>query len=738
MEKKKRRRFSFIIKFIWIGMILFVLSIVSLFTLTALGVFGPLPSFEEIENPKSMLATEVYSADGVLIGKYYFENRSIANFDEIPQKLKNTLIAREDIRFYDHSGIDFWGTVGGILSTFRGDKRGASTITQQLAKNLFPRQGHKNFLGTLKAKLKEWVTAVKLERRYTKDEIINLYLNTVDFGNNSFGIKSASRTYFNKAPDSLKIEECAVLVGMLKGPSMYNPRHNPRRAMERRNNVIDHLEKYNFITKHVSDSIKAKPIKLNYVSPDHNEGVATYFREQLRMDLTKWCKENTKPDGTHYNIYTDGLKIYTTINYKMQQYAEEAVAAHMKELQAEFYASYKNKAPWGSTNEFIDNAMHQSERYQDLKDDGMSDDSIKLVFNTTIPMTVFSYKGDIDTVMSPYDSIKYYKMFLHSGFMVMDPNTGAVVAWVGGINHHYFQFDHVNINAKRQVGSTIKPILYTVAIENGYSPCYEVPNTKVYFENYNNWSPDNSDNKYGGILTLYQGLAGSVNCISAYLMKQLGPKPMIDMARRMGVESPMDPGPAICLGTPDISVFEMVGAYGTFADKGVYTRPYYIAKITDKSGATIQDFQTKKVEVVNEQVAYVMTKMLENVVNNGTAKRLRFKYKITAEMGGKTGTTQNNTDGWFMAITPQLCAGTWVGGEDRVIRFHSMQFGQGASMALPIWAYFIQKVYDDKSLGISPDAKFAPPQGAMTIETDCGKYNNGTGGENQLIFGEDQ
>ena len=733
---KQKNPFRKYIKWFWYITSGLILSVVLLITLTAYGLFGALPSFEELENPKSSLATEVYSADGVLLGKYYFQNRSESSFEEIPANLKNALIATEDIRFYDHSGIDYLGTVGGIVSTLMGDKRGASTISQQLALNLFSTR-EKNTFKRATQKLKEWIIAVKLERRYTKEEIINLYFNTVAFSDNSYGIKSASLTYFNKIPDSLKVEEAAVLVGMLKGNTLYNPRRNPKKSMERRNTVLEQMEKYGFINQTQLDSAKKYPIKLHYVSPDHNEGVATYFREHLRQDMLKWCKENKKTKDEYYNLYKDGLKVYTTLNYKMQVYAEAAVQKHMAELQKQFYTSYKGSAPWGKDDKFIRDAMKQCNRYIRLRQQKVSDDSIWKSFNTKQAMTVFSYRGDIDTVMTPFDSIKYYKYFLHTGFMVTDPHTGEVRAWVGGVNHHYFQYDHVNINSKRQVGSTIKPILYTTAIENGYSPCFEVPNVKVVFENFNNWSPDNSDNKYGGIYTLYKGLANSVNTISAYLMKQIGPQPMIDMARRMGIESKMDPYPSLCLGVPDISVYEMVGAYGTFANKGVYNKPFYIDRICDSRGTVLQQFNTKKVEVVNEGVAYVMVKMLENVVNAGTGARLRGRYGIKGEVGGKTGTTQNNTDGWFMSITPQLCGGVWVGGDDRIIRFRSILYGQGASMALPIWGYFLQSVYADKSLGIDETATFESPADDFGIETDCSKYKQPGKDKNHVIFGEE-
>lgn len=703
--------------------------------LAAVGAFGKMPSFEEIENPRSSLATEVYSSDGVLLGKYYFQNRSTSSFEEIPVMIRNCLTATEDVRFYSHSGIDYWGTLRAALSTLVGDKEGGSTITQQLAKNLFPRPSS-NIFATLLSKFKEWVIAIKLERRYTKDEILNLYLQTVAFSENSYGIKSAAHTYFNKTPDSLRVEEASLLIGMLNGSTIYNPRRHPDFALTRRNIVMSQMKKNGFLTQAAYDSLKQIPIILNYMSPDHNEGAATYFREFLRQDLTQFCKDHLKPDGSQYNIYKDGLRIYTTINYKMQLYAEDAVQKHMRDLQKQFNQSYKGSVPWGKNEKFIEDAMKRSERWSKMKAAGISEDSVRIAFKTKIPMTVFSYKGEIDTTMSPYDSIRYYKFFLHCGFMAMDPTNGNILAWVGGINHHYFQYDHVNINAKRQVGSTIKPILYTLAIDNGYSPCFQVPNEKISFPEFQDWTPSNSDGKYGGMVTLYQGLQNSINTVSAFLMKQLGPQPMIDLSRRMGITSDMPPYPSICLGVPDISVYEMTGAYGTFANQGTYTRPRYLLRIEDNKGSVIQDFTSKQVEVVSEQVAYVMVKMLENVVDHGTASRLRGKFEITAEMGGKTGTTQDNTDGWFMGITPQIVGGCWVGGEERIIRFKSMFYGQGASMALPIWAYFIKSCYADKSLNISTTAHFTPPSGELSIETDCSKYNEENGQQNtDFIFG---
>jgi penicillin-binding protein 1A len=726
-----------VLKYFWYVVLGSVGLFLILLLLAALGAFGKMPSFDEIENPRNSLATEVYSSDGVLLGKYYYQNRSTSSFNEIPKIIQNCLIATEDVRFYKHSGIDYWGQFAALVSTILGDQRGGSTITQQLAKNLFPRPRKANVFTTILSKLKEWVIAIKLERRYTKDEILNLYLQTVEFSENSFGINSAARTYFNKSPDSLHVEEAAVLIGMLQGSTIYNPRRHLNNSFKRRNVVLSQMKKYDYISISEYDSLKWLPIKLAYTNPDHNEGVATYFREFLRQDLAQFFKEHPKADGTQYSIYKDGLRIYTTINNKLQQHAEAAVQQHMKDLQAQFNKSYKGSVPWGKKEKYIIDAMKQSERWSLMKAAGISEDSIVKAFHVKTPMTVFSYKGERDTTMTPYDSIKYYKFFLHCGFMVMDPVTGYVVAWVGGINHHYFQYDHVNINAKRQVGSTIKPILYTVAIDNGYSPCFQVPNEKVSFPEFENWTPSNSDGRYGGMVTLYQGLQGSINTISAFLMKQLGPQPMIDLSRRMGIISEMPPYPSICLGVPDISVYEMTGAYATFANQGVYTKPQYITRIEDNKGSVIQDFTTKHVEVISEQVAYVMVNMLEKVVNSGTAQRLRNRFGITSEMGGKTGTTQDNTDGWFIGITPQLAGGCWVGGEDRIIRFRSTFYGQGANMALPVWAYFLKRCYADKTLNISPDAHFAVPEGISTIETDCSKYS-GTGQQStDFIFGTD-
>lgn len=690
--------------------------------MATLGAFGSMPSLGELENPKNNLATEVYSSDGVLLGKYYFQNRSPITFEEIPPMIRNCLIATEDVRFYQHSGIDFKGQFDALLSTLTGDKRGGSTITQQLAKNLFPRPENGNFFTTVLSKFKEWIIAIEIERRYTKDEIIDLYLQTIQFSENSYGIKSAAFTYFDKTPDSLSVSEAAVLIGMLNLPTVYNPRRHPDYSMKRRNLVMSQMVKYGYLKKEEYDSLKNIPIKLNYQSPDHNEGLATYFREYLRQYLTDYFKNNPKPDGSTYNIYKDGLRIYTTINSKVEQYAEEAVQKHMSELQIQFNQSIKGSPPWGNSSDYINGCMHQCDRWISMKREGIGEDSIVRSFHTKIPMTIFSYHGDVDTVMSPYDSLRYYKCILQTGFMAMDPTTGYILAWVGGINHHYFQYDHVNEESKRQVGSTIKPILYTVAVDNGFSPCMQVPNERVVFEDYQNWSPENVDGKYGDTLSLFQGLAMSVNCVSAYLMKQIGPQPMIDYAKRLGITSDIPPYPSICLGTPDISLYEMVGAYSTFANKGIYTQPQFLLRIEDKNGKLIREFNTTHREAISEGTAYVMVKMLENVVNSGTAARLRFAYSINNEIGGKTGTTQNNTDGWFIGITPQLVAGCWVGGEDRIIRFKSTFYGQGANMALPTYAYFLKKCYNDKTININAAAHFSMPSAPLPVEIDCSQY----------------
>lgn len=737
-KKKPASSFTKYIIACWVVVFLFALGFCGLILSVYFGWWGELPSFEELENPKSSLASEIYSADGVLLGKYYFENRSESSWQEISPNLINALIATEDARFKDHSGIDAKGMFRVFFKTIllrQKSAGGGSTISQQLAKNLFPRKKFNTVSDKIITKLKEWITAIKLERSYTKTEIINMYLNTVPFSENAFGVKSASRIFFNKSPDSLKVEEAALLVGMLKASTLYNPRKNPKNSLERRNVVISQMHKYGFLKKETADSIEKMPIKLDYKKIDHNEGLAPYFREYLRLELNEWCKENKKPDGSQYNLYKDGLKIYTTIHSKMQQYAEEAMLEHMPRLQAQFDQHWKGKDPLAEFPEIMTIGYRNSERYISLKSENISPDSINQIFHTPIKMTAFSWQGEIDTLMSPWDSIHYFKNFLQTGLMCMEPQTGFVRAWVGGINHRYFQYDHVNINTKRQVGSTFKPFVYTVAIDNGFSPCMEVPNVPVTFEEWDNWTPENSDGKYGGMMTLKYGLANSINTITAYLMKQIGPQPIVDLARKLGITSTVEPYPSICLGTADISVYEMTGAFAAYSNKGVRTKPIYFTRIEDKNGNVIQNFTTEQVESISEQTAYVMLTMLEDVMNRGTGAGIRGRYKLYNQIAGKTGTTQNHSDGWFIGSVPQLTTGVWVGGDDRPIHFRALDLGQGARMAMPIWALFMQKIYADSSLNISEDAKFEAPAIPLTIEMDCSKYEKGNKKENKY-FGE--
>ena len=682
--------------------------------------FGPLPKLEELENPKNALASEVISSDGVTMGKYYLQNRSNATFSELSPNLVNALIATEDIRFYEHSGIDMRGTFAIVFYTLTGKNRGSSTITQQLAKNLFGRPKDPSLYEKVLIKFKEWVTAVRLEQRYTKEEIITLYFNTVQFSGNAYGIKAGAKHFFNTTPDQLTIPEAAMLVGVLKGITMYSPVKNPERALSRRNTVMQQMKKYEFITAAEFDKLSDTPISLSLTDDDHNEGLATYFREFLRMQMLDWCKENG------YDLYKDGLRIYTTIDSRMQQYAENGVTQRLAELQKAFYNHWKGRVPWGKFTELIDLGMKRSERYMDLKRKKVSEAEIQRIFNTPVRMKVFSWQGEKDTTMTPLDSIKYYKYFLLSGFMSMEPNTGHIKAWVGGPNYKYFKYDHVNVESKRQAGSTFKPFVYTLAIDNGYSPCFKVPNLPVTFEDYDNYTPKNADGKEGGEMTLYRGLQMSVNNIVMYAMKQLGPegpKSVIDLAGRMGVTSKMEPYPSIALGAADMSVYEMVGAFATFANKGVWTEPIYITRIEDKDGNIIKEFVPRQVEAMSEQTAYVMCKMLERVVLHGTAAKLRYFYQVTAPTGGKTGTTQNNSDGWFIGITSNLVSGCWVGCEDRAVHFRSLDLGSGSNMAMPMYAYYMKQVYADSLLAL-PQNPFSPPSTPLTMEINCDNYSD--------------
>ena len=686
------------------------------FTSISLGLLGFMPSFEELENPRSNLASEVYSADGVLLGTFFIDNRSPIKYDEISINMVNALLATEDVRFYQHAGIDTRSIMRVVLRNIVGGKRsagGGSTITQQLAKNLFPRNENASLFYTVFVKLKEWVTAVKLERNYTKEEIIAMYLNTVDFGSHSFGIKMASKTYFDKTPAELTVEESAMLVGMLQAPSWFHPVRNPERAKRRRNVVLGQMYRYGLLHPTEFDSIRKLPLDVSkFRVQDHTSGLATYFREYLRLELTEWAKKHKKPDGTHYNIYKDGLKIYTTIDSRMQRYAEEAVKEHLGgHLQDEFFKHWKGfeNAPFGrdlskqQIQTSIENSMRRSDRYRKMRAEGAREEAIFEAFKKPVQMTIFSWKGEIDTLLSPLDSIWYYKNFLNTGLISIEPQTGHVKAYVGGINYKHFKFDH-GVIARRQVGSTFKPFVYTVAMRDGeYGPQSMVPNVPITIENPGSppWTPKNSSTyKEGELVALNDALANSINRVTAYLINKFPPQTVINLVRRLGITSPIDPVPSIALGSADISVKEMTAAFAAYANKGVYIQPVFITRIEDRNGLLIQTYSTKQEEAMSESNAFVMVECMKAVVEIGTGRRIRARYGLTNPIAGKTGTTQNNSDGWFMGITPNLATGVWVGGEDRGIRFRSTALGQGANMALPIWALYMRRIYDDETIGL--------------------------------------
>lgn len=727
------------------------LTVFILLALVANEVVGDLPSVEELQNPRSNLATVIYSADSKILGKYYNENRVNVTFRELDKDLTTALVATEDARFYEHTGVDIKALFRSASGVFTGgSKGGGSTITQQLAKMMFPRENLSKFQLVVR-KMKEWVIATRLERNYTKEEIMAMYLNKFDFLNLAVGIKSAAKIYFNVNPDSLRPEQAAMLVGMAQNPSKYNPVRFPEKAKHRRNVVLSQMMKYGYINQAQFDSLKVKPLGLNFHPEDHNDGLAPYFREYLRENFLKqWCEDHINPETKKpYNIYKDGLKIYTTIDSRMQQYAEEAVNEHMHDLQKAFNKDCRQKrnAPfsWDVNKDQIQNimvsAMKRTDRYRELKQQGMTPEQIEKVFHTPSQMTVYSLRGDIDTTMTPWDSIRYYKSFLQTGFMALQPQTGYVKAWVGGINHKHFKYDHVKVG-RRQVGSTFKPFVYAMAIQEGYSPCYQMPcvRTCVTTEDGKEWCPDNSFNAKqklkweNRLLTLKQALALSVNYISAALIKKFGPYAVVSLAKRMGITSPMDPVPSICLGTPDISVFEMVGAISTFANKGTFVQPTFITRIEDKNGKVLAEFVPQTDEVFSPEKAYVMCQLMKGVVQHGTGMSLS-KYKLGAQIAGKTGTTQNNSDGWFIGLTPDLSAGCWVGGEDRSVHFNSTEVGQGATMALPIWGKFFQKVYNDPTLKITK-GDFERPDDLGDIELDCSKYEKDALPEEDLFEGD--
>jgi penicillin-binding protein 1A len=735
-EKKATTNYKKFILWFWIVLggpiVLFFLFVLSV------RLFATLPDTKELQNPKTFLATEVYSSDMKVYGKFYAENRTNVKFKDISPNVVNALVATEDARYFDHSGVDIKSLLRAVSGPLlgRSNTGGGSTISQQLAKMLFPREDLNKFQLVVK-KIKEWIIAVKLEREYTKEEIIAMYLNKFDYVNNAVGIKSAAQIYFGTTPDSLNIQQAAMLVGMAKNPAHFNPNRFHDRAEGRRNTVLQQMLKYGYLTTKACDSLQKIPLKLRFQVEDHNEGLAPYLREYIRdVFMKKWCEENPKPDGTKYDVYRDGLKIYTTIDSRMQRYAEEAVKEHLTELQASFNKELKNKknAPfaWSVNKEEIKSLMNQgmkrSERYRGMKKAGASETEILKAFNTKVAMTIFSWKGEIDTTMTPLDSIRYYKGFMQTGFMSIEPQTGYIKAWVGGNNHKYFQYDHVQIGHARQVGSTFKTFVYALAIQEGYSPCYRLPNVKTCIDmpaGQPQYCPNNAGGEEklnGRMLTLQQALAYSVNYVSAYLIKQFGPQAVADIAHRMGVVSKIDPTPSICLGTPEISVFEMVGAQATFANKGTWIQPTFVTRIEDKNGKVLADFSPKTEEVMSEEKAYVMLQLMKGVVQIGTGSRLRYRYKLNMPIAGKTGTTQNNSDGWFMGITPDLVSGCWVGADDRSVHFDHGDQGQGAQMALPIWAKYMQKVYADKTIKLT-QSDFEKPSKKMDIEMDCSKYD---------------
>ena len=672
------------------------------------GVFGKMPSLEDLENPSILQASEVYAEDGTLMGKYYTErgNRSNVKYRDISKHVIDALVATEDERFYSHSGIDFKSTMRALLTA--GTSGGGSTITQQLAKALLD-QGSKNKAWRVIEKLKEWIIAVKLEKNFTKEEIITLYLNAVPFGNNIYGIRNAARSFFQKEPDRLNVEEAALLVGMLKGNSIYNPVRNPKAALERRNIVLNQMEVNKKITSAEATKLKATPIKLNYKKLDENTGYAPYFREVLKGEIKDALKDVTKSNGKPYSIYDDGLKIYTTINTQMQQYAEEGMALHMTALQRGISArnDFKTGSIWKGHEKIIEKAIKESDRWKNLEEDGLSDKEIRASFDIKVPMKVFAWntKREKDTLMSPVDSIKYSLQMEQASFMAMDPVTGEVRAWVGGINYKTYKNDHVNLKTKRQVGSTIKPFLYTQAMEErGFTPETECENVAQNFGG-NNWVPSGK-RCGGGTMSMANALAFSKNCATAYIMKQVGPKQFADFLSRISIPTPVKPFPSICLGTCDLSMYEMLWGYTIFAGRGFSTKPYSISRIEDRNGNVIKrfDYSVNRKEAVSEVTAYTMARMMQGTVDKGTARGLRTRVGA-AEMGGKTGTTDDNADAWFMGYTPQLLAGAWVGFEYTFMRNQS----DGNTIARPISEYFFRKVLADKKLGIEKDAKFVKP-----------------------------
>ncbi|CAN5352338.1 transglycosylase domain-containing protein [soil metagenome] len=755
--KKQTTGFRKYIIGFWTLFGVFIFLILFLFLLAGWGVFGKMPKFEELENPETNLATEIFSSDGQTLGKYYNENRTPIKYEDLPDHLVKALIATEDERFYSHSGIDAKGTVRAAV--YLGSKGGASTITQQLAKQLFTQEVSQNFAGRVLQKFKEWIIAIRLERQYTKEELITMYFNKHDFVYQAVGVRSAAKIYFDKEAKDLNIEESAVLVGMLVNAAHYNPVRRPALVEQRRNVVFTQMERNNFLTKQERDSLQALPMNIIFTPQGHDEGIATYFRVYLQGFMRDWINNNPKPDGGEYNIFRDGLKIYTSIDSRMQKYAEEAVNMHMSNLQKEFDRQNKNNktAPFRdiSTEEaeaIINRSMKVSDRWRKMEAQGKSREEIVNSFKKETDMRVFSWNGIKDTVMTPRDSILYYKSFLNTGMMSMTPQTGEVKAWVGGINFKHFKYEHVR-QAKRQVGSTFKPFVYATAIDQlKLSPCDTLPRNPFTIEagrggSQNDWSPKNSDDKYGGMMTLKSALAHSVNTISARLIDRTGARPVIDMLDKLGVDTRNMPEvPAIALGSAEMSVFEMVTAYSVFVNEGVYVKPVIVTTIEDKNGTVLYQHAPDAKDVLSKETAYVTVNLMEGVTQGGSGTRLRgtgaggsdhykravtgYPYDFKNPIAGKTGTTQNQSDGWFMGMVPNLVTGVWVGGEDRAVHFPGIVYGQGATMALPIWGIYMKKVYADPNLEIST-GEFPRPDN-LSIETNCYTYNRGRYSEQNL------
>ena len=746
-KKKGGNPFKVALRFFWTVFALGVLSVITIFSSAALGLLGQMPELKQLENPKTNLATQILSSDGVVLGKFYFnDNRTPIAFDALPENLVNALIATEDERFFSHSGIDLKGTLRALA--YLGKKGGASTISQQLARQLFVGVRSRNKVEAVLQKFKEWVLAVQLERRYTKKEIIAMYLNIYDFGYSADGVQSAAKIYFNTTPKALSIEQSAALVGMLKNSSLFNPLRRPERVEKRRNVVLNQMKRNDFVSELELDSLKQIPLEIDYTPDSHREGLATYFRAYLQQFMRKWIKDNPKPDGTNYDIFRDGLRIYTTLDSRLQQIGETAVDAHMANLQEEFFLqntpTENPTAPFldlreGEIDTLLHNKARRSERWRKMRASGKDEDAIWASFQKSVEMEVFSWKGDRDTLMNPLDSIRYYKHFLRASMMSMNPLTGHVKAWVGGFNYKHFQYDQV-YQGRRQIGSTFKPFLYATAIDQlRLSPCDILPDALFCIEplkhgNLDAWCPKNSGDKYGRMRTLKNALANSVNTVSARLMDRVGPRPVINLARKMGITSYLPAVPSIALGTPDISLLEMVGAYSTFANKGIYVKPIMISRIEDKNGTVLFEVVPETKDVLSQESAFVTIDLLKGVTEGGSGNRLRhqgadehnyayknvvtgYPYQFENPIAGKTGTTQNQSDGWFMGMVPNLVTGVWVGGEDRSVHFKDIAFGQGATMALPIWAMYMRDAYAIPELGISME-DFEPPE-ILTIPIDC-------------------